>query len=62
MNIKINREIGKNMAKREDEFDRFYDMFKKGYIPKPVKILVILISLFFGPLIEAIEQISKRSK
>lgn len=50
------------MTKREDEFDRLYDMFEKGYIPKPLKILIILISLFFGPLIEAIDQISKRSK
>lgn len=50
------------MSERDEEFDRLYDMFKKGYIPKPVKILVVLLSLFFGPLIEAIDRISKRSK
>lgn len=50
------------MPERDKEFDRLYDMFKKGYIPRPLKILVVLISLFFGPLIEAMDQISKRSK
>ena len=49
------------MNRKEEEIDRLYDMFNEGYVPKPVKILLILVSLFFGPILVLIDQISDRS-
>lgn len=49
------------MSRREREIDRLYDIFREGYIPKPVKVLIILVSLFYSPILVMIDQISKRS-
>lgn len=48
------------MSKKEEELDRIYDMFQKGYFPKPLKVFLILVSLFFGPILALIDEISER--
>lgn len=50
------------MGRKEKEIDRIYDMFRKGYVPKPVKILIILVSVFFSPILKLVDEISKRSE
>lgn len=49
------------MAEEERDFDRFYDLFDRGYAPKPVKILIVLFSVIFSPILFLIDEISKRS-
>ena len=49
------------MSDREKEMDRLYDMINEGYVPKPVKILIILFSMLFGPILALVDEISKRS-
>lgn len=49
------------MSEREKEIDRIYDMFQEGHLPRPVKILLILVSLFYGPILEAIDKIAEKS-
>lgn len=49
------------MADEKKELDRVYDLFDKGYAPKPVKILIILFSVLFSPILFLIDEISKRS-
>lgn len=49
------------MTRKEKELDKLYDMFNEGYVPKPIKILLILTSLFFGPILALIDQISERT-
>lgn len=49
------------MSKKEEEMDRLYDMFLEGHIPKPVKVLLILVSLFFGPILVLIDKILEKS-
>lgn len=50
------------MERKEKEIDRLYDMFREGYIPTPIKILIILFSLFFGPILIIIDKISEKSE
>lgn len=49
------------MSKKEREIDRLYDMFREGYLPRPVKALIILVSVFYGPILALIDEISERS-
>lgn len=49
------------MSERDREMDRLYDMFQEGHLPRPVKVLLILVSLFFGPILAAIDKISEKS-
>ncbi len=49
------------MSEREKELDRLYDMFSEGHVPKPIKVLLVLVSLFFGPILALIDKISEKS-
>ncbi|KXA91869.1 hypothetical protein AKJ63_00605 [candidate division MSBL1 archaeon SCGC-AAA259D18] len=53
--------LGLKMSRKEREIDRLYDMLSEGHIPKPLKILLILVSLFFGPILALIDQISEKT-
>lgn len=51
------------MPDKEKEIDRFYDMLRKGWMPKPLKIFLILVSMFFAPIFFLIDKIlEKREK
>ena len=49
------------MTEKEEEIDRLYDMFSHGEIPKPLRIILILVSLFFGPILALIDKIEEKS-
>lgn len=49
------------MSKKEREMDRLFDMFSEGHLPKPIKVLLVLVSLFFGPILALIDKISEKS-
>lgn len=49
------------MNRKEEEIDRLYDMFSEGYIPTPIKVLIILFAVFFGPILIIIDKISEKS-
>ncbi len=49
------------MTTRDEEIDRLYDMLDQGYVPKPVKILLILVALFFSPILFLIDKISEEN-
>lgn len=53
--------FGPKMSKKEKEIDRLYEMVSEGHIPKPLKILLILVSLFFGPILALIDKISEKN-
>ncbi len=49
------------MVEKEDNLDRLYEMVNEGHVPKPVRILIVLVSIFYGPILALIDEISKRS-
>ncbi|MFP4005424.1 MAG: hypothetical protein ACLFUR_01740 [Candidatus Hadarchaeia archaeon] len=49
------------MDTEKRDLDRVYDLFERGYAPLPAKILIVLFSVLFSPILFLIDQISKRS-
>ncbi len=50
----------KFMPDKEKEIDRFYNMLKKGWMPTPMKMLLVLVSMFFAPVFFLIDKILKK--
>jgi len=49
------------MSRKSKEMDRLYEIFRKGYIPRALKVLIVLISIFFGPILALIDKILEKS-
>lgn len=50
-----------NKENKEEHLDRLYDMLRGGHVPKPIKILIILVSIAFGPILALIDKIAEKS-
>ncbi|KXA89940.1 hypothetical protein AKJ40_02220 [candidate division MSBL1 archaeon SCGC-AAA259M10] len=48
---------GLEMPDKEREIDRFYELLRKGWMPRPLKIFLILVSMLFAPIFFLIDKI-----
>jgi len=59
--LRLEKTYTGKMSRKSKEMDRLYEIFRKGYIPRALKVLIVLISIFFGPILALIDKILEKS-